>query len=44
MAEPLESARTRLSLGRPAIYESVPAEYRDAGPGVASEAATLQAA
>lgn len=45
MAEPLEAARARLGLGRPAIYESIPAEYLDAGQvEAAAEEATLRAA
>ena len=31
LAEPLESARARLGLSRPAVYDSIPAEYRDQG-------------
>ena len=45
MAEPLEAARARLGLTRPAIYESLPPEYRDVAPAApATEEATLQAA
>jgi len=45
MAEPLEAARVRLGLGRPAIYESIPPEYRDQGPAATpANEATLQAA
>ena len=45
MAEPLEAARARLGLGRPAIYESIPAEVRDGSPAPAADGAgALQAA
>ena len=37
MAEPLEAARARLGLSRPAIYDSIPVDYRDAGPAEATE-------
>jgi len=43
MAEPLEAARARLGLGRPTIYDSIPADYRDAA-APAAEPATLKAA
>jgi ubiquinone biosynthesis protein COQ4 len=44
MAEPLEAARARLGLGRPAIYESIPAEYRDQAAPVEATSDVLQAA